>query len=360
MTAKLVIIFDTETTGLPKNMGKSAWLEKNNWPDLVSIAWSKWRGDTREAHKSYIIKPAGWIIPAESIAIHGITQEIAETRGCDLLKVLCEFLGDMKECDHVIAHNLHFDKNIIINCVKWRVKLPRAMGRWQWPKDAEYCSMRSNAAIIADGVKRGAYIKLDVMYTAVTGKEPPVDAHDASRDVLVLEEILRARMRDTLFWRRDEKAPNIETTDAFKAAIVPITRPLGIIAHPRPIAPINETTLSAAFATISAPWISLFTSVDISTCLRSIFTQINEFTYPIWPAPEDLFKPFAARSELPDELIICREVSGADRRAMADGKTVMTIDAALTGDKHPHYELWAPFMELLDHAIIFASVTRRQ
>ena len=32
-------IFDTETTGLPKDRNKQAIKEPNNWPHIVSISW---------------------------------------------------------------------------------------------------------------------------------------------------------------------------------------------------------------------------------------------------------------------------------------------------------------------------------
>ncbi len=35
-----VIIFDTETTGLPKKRNQNALHEPNCWPDIVSVSWS--------------------------------------------------------------------------------------------------------------------------------------------------------------------------------------------------------------------------------------------------------------------------------------------------------------------------------
>mgnify|MGYP000209284389 CR=1 FL=1 len=59
----MYLIFDTETTGLPKNY--NAPLEDlDNWPRLVQLAWQVHANDgSLISDKNYIIKPEGYTIP---------------------------------------------------------------------------------------------------------------------------------------------------------------------------------------------------------------------------------------------------------------------------------------------------------
>ena len=70
-----LLIFDTETTGLPKSR-QPAYLGANNWPHVVSISWIIMDTNTNEilSKESHIVKPLSWTIPDESISIHGITN----------------------------------------------------------------------------------------------------------------------------------------------------------------------------------------------------------------------------------------------------------------------------------------------
>ncbi len=51
-----VIIFDTETNGLPKSYKKPALEEPNNWPDLVSICWMVFVDGTHAYTENFIIR----------------------------------------------------------------------------------------------------------------------------------------------------------------------------------------------------------------------------------------------------------------------------------------------------------------
>ena len=113
-----VLIFDTETTGLPtQRVGANAG--PNNWPHLVSIAWMVLDSDSNKVvtQKSYVIKPINWTIPEESTVIHGIIHHYAERYGADLGAVMDEFLTT--EHDILVAHNMAFDENVLINAMLW-------------------------------------------------------------------------------------------------------------------------------------------------------------------------------------------------------------------------------------------------
>jgi len=116
-----LLIFDTETTGLPLSR-KPAIEGPNNWPHLVSIAWVIVENNVITSQHSYMIKPNGWVIPEDSIRIHGITNYLANAQGSQLDEIMKLFL--QQDYDLLVAHNAEFDKNVIINAIMWDLNMP--------------------------------------------------------------------------------------------------------------------------------------------------------------------------------------------------------------------------------------------
>ena len=111
----MFIIFDTETTGLPKDFGAPI-SSTENWPRCIQLAWQlhDFSGKLLEI-KNYIIKPDGFSIPYNSEKIHGISTERALLEGHPLDYVLKEFLLSLKKSKFLIGHNISFDINIIFS-----------------------------------------------------------------------------------------------------------------------------------------------------------------------------------------------------------------------------------------------------
>ena len=84
----MYLIFDTETTGLPKNF-RAPITDTDNWPRCIQIAWQLHDelGNCIE-HEDYLIKPEGFNIPYDAEKIHGISTELAEQDGIPLIEVL--------------------------------------------------------------------------------------------------------------------------------------------------------------------------------------------------------------------------------------------------------------------------------
>ena len=77
----MYIVFDTETTGKALNFSAPI-TDFNNWPRMVQIAWRVFDKNGIETDvQNLIIKPQGYIIPDDAIAIHRITNEIAKEKG---------------------------------------------------------------------------------------------------------------------------------------------------------------------------------------------------------------------------------------------------------------------------------------
>ena len=72
-----VLVFDTETTGLPEKRNTSI-LETEKWPYIVQISWVTYDTETESYEMEDHIIDCGVDIPQESVNIHGISKKISE------------------------------------------------------------------------------------------------------------------------------------------------------------------------------------------------------------------------------------------------------------------------------------------
>ena len=109
----MFLIFDTETTGLPKNFSAPIH-DLDNWPRLVQLAWQlhDYKGKLIEKG-NHIIRPDGFTIPFNSYKIHGISSEKANREGKPLLEVLNFFNRALEKKPLLVGHNISFDINIL-------------------------------------------------------------------------------------------------------------------------------------------------------------------------------------------------------------------------------------------------------
>ena len=108
------LFVDTETTGLPRNWNAPA-SDTDNWPRLVQIALIEYDNNGNEiSFYSSIIRPVGFSIPPEATRIHGISNDIAVTKGEELVDVLKIFLDKIKNVEFLVAHNIEFDEKVIL------------------------------------------------------------------------------------------------------------------------------------------------------------------------------------------------------------------------------------------------------
>lgn len=178
----LIMVFDTETTGLPPctwNMGKRVMVDPmlhEQWRTcrIVQIAWSLHMEDgvciERECH---VIKPSGFTIPEASTRVHGITNREAEMDGIEATTVYERFLQAVQRSRTLVAHNIDFDINVVHSelsrygfqdGVKKLLSLPA------------HCTMKMNTS---HGQK---WPKLAELYERLF-KEKPSISHRADADV---------------------------------------------------------------------------------------------------------------------------------------------------------------------------------
>ena len=166
------VFFDTETTGLPSSHDAPP----EQYPRLCQLAFLVYQDEKKIIEASLIVKPEGFIIPAEVAAIHGITQEKAEAEGlplADVLGIFKDFLNMSSGGIEIIANNLEYDRKVISG------EFFRIMGAYpSFDKIKTFCTMREGSIFL----KTLKYPKLKEIYAALFGAEFQ-GQHNALNDV---------------------------------------------------------------------------------------------------------------------------------------------------------------------------------
>ncbi len=175
----MFIIFDTETTGLPRDWNGGI-TDPTNWPRMVQIAWQLHdaQGKLLSAN-NLIVKPQGYTIPFNAAKVHGITTERALAEGQPLHEVLAMFESDRAKATYAVGHNVSFDINVIAS---ENSRLAQA-----WPvmdmKQLDTKDLSTNYCAIPGGKGGGfKWPTLTELHTKLFGV-PFEDAHDAAYDV---------------------------------------------------------------------------------------------------------------------------------------------------------------------------------
>ena len=206
------MFFDTETTGLPRCRDQ-AYKAPGNWPHIVSIAWIVLDSELHIQKKEYFIIKPQWEIPPESTKIHGITYEHAMKEGHDLKEVLDKFWIDAKD-KPLIAHNLDFDLNVLINAEMWDL-------RREYPLIKKtYCTMELSKNILRIPGQYGyKFPKLSELYFYITRKTPD-NLHNSLKDTeLLVELFLKSRELKTMINLTVQNIPNINEISSTKRTL---------------------------------------------------------------------------------------------------------------------------------------------
>lgn len=109
----MYLIFDTETTGLPRNYNAPV-SDSDNWPRCVQIAWQLHDEDGKLiANEDFLIRPDGFNIPFDSEKVHGISTELAAQQGVPLSEAVEAFVNAVKRAKFIVGQNVEFDLNIM-------------------------------------------------------------------------------------------------------------------------------------------------------------------------------------------------------------------------------------------------------
>ena len=139
-----ILVFDTETTGLPTERNASI-LETQKWPYIVQLSYLIYDTEMRivlDCVDRIIKLPPGITIPREAENIHKISNEISEAKGVDIKQELIEFTRQTLNVDLIVAHNISFDKNMVmVECERHYIGFNFTKNGNRIP---EYCTMKNS------------------------------------------------------------------------------------------------------------------------------------------------------------------------------------------------------------------------
>jgi DNA polymerase III epsilon subunit-like protein len=181
-----VLVFDTETSGLPKERNPSIY-DTDKWPHVMQISYIIYNTETGQIDEKYdtYIKMNTWVIvDPVSEGIHGITREIMDTKGVPIQEALVRVRDALGKVDICVGHNVSFDKRFLI------VEGIRNNIRMNFPVD--YCTMKNGKEMckidftFSNGEKGFKFPKLMELYEHLfPGIPAPQNLHNSFADTII-------------------------------------------------------------------------------------------------------------------------------------------------------------------------------
>ena len=200
----MYLIFDTETTGLPKRWDAPI-TDVNNWPRCIQIAWQLHddMGKLIE-HQDYLVKPEGFNIPYDAERIHGISTELAQAEGISLAEVLEKFNEALGKAKFIVGQNLGFDVNIM-GCELHRMGVDSPMGNMPV---LDTCTEITASLLKLPG-GRGGKFKLPTLTELhqFLFDKPFAEAHNATADVEATTRCFLELIRKEVFTKEELDVP---------------------------------------------------------------------------------------------------------------------------------------------------------
>jgi DNA polymerase III epsilon subunit-like protein len=203
----LIMIFDTETTGLPK----TKFINPGNldlWPHIVQLSYVLLDAEEKRIEKvqdNIISVRSGILIPEESSKIHGITQTMSLEQGIPIEYALEQFIDDFNKVSEIVGHNIEFDVNIVLveamrvlqqlNAEALPYKKPGQADKIRvflddFKKAKQFCTMKNSIDLCAikktsrDGKEYNKFPRLEELHKHLFGTVPS-HLHNSLVDVFV-------------------------------------------------------------------------------------------------------------------------------------------------------------------------------
>ena len=196
----MYLIFDTETTGLPKKWAAPI-SDTDNWPRCIQIAWQLHdeMGNLIE-HQDYLVQPEGFNIPYDAERIHGISTELAQQDGISLKEVLEKFNIALSKTKFIVGQNVGFDVNIM-GCEFFRLGIDSPMT--QMPVLDTCTEVTASLLKLPGG--RGGKFKLPTLTELhqYLFNQPFAEAHNATADVEATTRCFLELIRTEIFTKEE-------------------------------------------------------------------------------------------------------------------------------------------------------------
>jgi DNA polymerase III epsilon subunit-like protein len=189
-----ILVIDTETTGLPER--DASIYDFDKWPYIIQISYIMYdiSNDNVIIKDNYVKINNSIEIPKESYEKHKLTHEILNDQGIHIVPALKEFNNLLRISDMVVAHNLSFDKRVImVECLRNKVKQYFTTYYNNKPiRKPEFCTMRKTTGfcnIIRINKLQKEYCKtpslIELYKILFPDANIPNDMHNSLVDILV-------------------------------------------------------------------------------------------------------------------------------------------------------------------------------
>jgi DNA polymerase III epsilon subunit-like protein len=178
-----VLVFDTETSGLPTERNASIY-KTTVWPHIVQLSYIVYDTETDKLvglEDDYINIPDTVIMDPESVKIHNITSDQLRN-GITIVEALEKFNAHSDKADLLVAHNVSFDKRMLmVEGIRNKIKMNIT---------DTFCTMKNSINLCKlerswpNGDTYFKYPKLSELYVHLFNKEPK-NTHNALVDILI-------------------------------------------------------------------------------------------------------------------------------------------------------------------------------
>ena len=182
----MILIYDTETTGLPPKGGSP---QSSNYPKVVQLGWVCLdEGLTILGQQQLLIDPEV-AIPLGASGVHGITTEIARKCGTQSKATFRAFLHVAAKAKIVVGHNISYDDNLVAHEV-WRHGFDTSEAYKRFINTPRIdTNSRKLLRMPPHANGRSNMVKLGEAYEHITGET--FDAHSALPDCLACGRLLK-------------------------------------------------------------------------------------------------------------------------------------------------------------------------
>lgn len=179
-----ILVFDTETTGLPK--GKNPSIYKTElWPHIIQLSYIVYCSDENNlltVEDDYIKISDDVIIEEASQAIHQISRDKLNKDGISIDEALNKFNNWAEKCDLLVGHNVSFDKRmVIVEGIRNKIRMDIQYTYCTMKQSTEICKIERE---FPDGTKYFKYPSLTELYKHLFNKIPK-NTHNALIDILI-------------------------------------------------------------------------------------------------------------------------------------------------------------------------------
>jgi len=190
-----ILVFDTETTGLPpQNQYKVTEQNVAMWPHILQMSYVLFQTENNKVVKvgDSIIKLSPEVIISEgSLKVHGISRDMSEQNGINIVHALIKFMEGVKESDIIIGHNIGFDLNMVYaemmrnrdELIAYKPLLEAKKFYCTMKETTQFCCIES--PYYGKNYNKLKAPKLIELHDKLFGEVPSLDLHNSLNDVIV-------------------------------------------------------------------------------------------------------------------------------------------------------------------------------